>query len=717
MIKRFLIIITSVLFFIVIAILALLIFLYYKGPDFALKKATEIAHEEFNTEIKHRSAGFLGQNGFYVYELSIHHPNFKFEVDKLIVSGKIDRVKRKVEIKEILFENTLIELHQNQTEEDIPAKPDTSKTLAIESFLQNPPSEIQIDLIRFKNISAKITQTKSFKNGAKKTIELEFANADVEINPLIKPNYWQQKVMFSTQTKFTLLTTDQNKRLFASLNKLNVQLNLSTQKSKTQHWLYEVSPLEIQTEIKEVALSRPPIHLSLGSSSFTGKFEMAAHNPRLTDIDTLKIDHINWKTIGKINTIIAQGLPTFQYLPREGFNWQFDSQGTIIPAIANPARFNLPWSWDIFWKVNAGPFIFKDAKTSIQSQGHWTDTNGRFEVQSSPRKLFNIRGTGEAQKQQLQFDGIVEMQVPVDLAELILKRSASGEVKAPIHLVVAPGDKNTFELALDTVVEFKQFNFKSESYGFDGLSGQMPITQRLVWDRNKKGLAAFQFKEIFKQNPFERADYERLDPLLRTNDRIHANHLYWENQSFGPMRGIMDLEQNFLSFHGFTLDFVNGSASGEIFIDLLPNQQRVGFLGRLTQIDLRHLVPQKYLGTLNSNEALPFSARTGIVLMVENRTLDGRMDVTQVARPQLLTLLNVLDPLYEDEKLNKIRALMEVGYPTSVNMGFHEGALDLEIDLKALGLSTHQRLNGISIQTILDKVIKTQLKTIEQITQ
>jgi len=73
---------------------------------------------------------------------------------------------------------------------------------------------------------------------------------------------------------------------------------------------------------------------------------------------------------------------------------------------------------------------------------------------------------------------------------------------------------------------------------------------------------------------------------------------------------------------------------------------------------------------------------------------------------QLTTFINLVDPHYLDEKMNKVRSWLEVGYPTQINLGFHEGTMDMALDIMAFGINKHQNVNGISIQSFINKALE-----------
>jgi hypothetical protein len=375
----------------------------------------------------------------------------------------------------------------------------------------------------------------------------------------------------------------------------------------------------------------------------------------------------------------------------------------LKPALATLARFELPWTWETGLSLNAGPFKVKKESTNLRIKGHWVDTKGNFSVETFPKKLVMLAGRSEVQKKQLQFDGAIEANFPRHFLSQFIDQNIYGTLKVPLHLsVLSNSDPTQKEISLETILELKNVNFENKNMSALGINGQIPLSERIYYNPNHSGKPNWNFKEIVIPNPFERADYQRLDPLVRSNDALNIKSLIFSSHQFGPFHGVLEISQNLLSFHQFSLDLGSGSASGEFYMDLNPKNQRLGFLGRLSKLDLKELLPSKYLKNSRS-EKLPFSARAGVAFSLNSHILNGRMDITQLGSSQCSAFINIIDPTYENNKLNKARSLLEVGHPTALGMAFQEGFLDLTIDIESMGLKTQLNMPGLSIQSFIDQ--------------
>lgn len=702
----------SVLIFIV---LGSGVFLYYQGPHYGLEKAKVLAKSEFGIEIQYKQAGFIGKQGFYINELEIKKQKLNFSVQHFEVFGNINLTEKHVEIFEILLDHPSIrgEITSDETETPL-AETKSDEPSSLENLIINPPAQIKLHRIKFKSLLTQISLLKKTRKGILQKTDITMSEFDFDTDLDLIPGKFKQQIHLQTSKPLQIERTEGDSHQLVELAQLKVDLATTIKKSEIEGWVYEAIPIDLEAMLTRLEM-KSDFNLTGKESHIKLISEVRLRSSKLFNFEPLQIDKLQWDLDSYFRKIQGTGKPAFSFLYKSGAEIKIESKGHLFPAKAQPTRFDLPWTWDASFKVLAGPFHLEGVKTNFRASGQWNDNKGRFVVETKPTSLLKFQGATELQKQQLQLDGHLEANVPSSVAESLIHQNFEGTLKMPIHLLILPAGKPNFhDISFETVLEFANFNFNSPKVNIGGLNGQIPITEQIMFDSSAPILSGWSFKNLFTQNPFERVDYERLDPLVRSSDMIRIENIQWEGRSFGPMRGVMDLEQNLVSVHSFAMNFGEGSANGELFVDLHPKNQRVGFLGRLTQLDLGQILPKRYLSGAKVTDSLPFSARTGVVFSVKRKSLDGRMDVTQIGGPQLTVLINVLDPNYENEKMNKVRSLLQVGYPTAVNVGFHEGALDLAVDIEAMGLKTHQRLPGISIQSFIDRALREKMNPLTE---
>ncbi len=262
------------------------------------------------------------------------------------------------------------------------------------------------------------------------------------------------------------------------------------------------------------------------------------------------------------------------------------------------------------------------------------------------------------------------------------------------------GTSQVIEITLGGSVDMKDVGWKKEQLSIAGLSGRVPFNEKLVWDRSH-----LRFTHQLKQNPFERVDFERVRPLLQGTDSLRISQIQWEDRRFGPFIGFFSVRQNMLFAHQFDLNMGSGTVHGQMFLDANPSNLALGILSRLSDLDVREILPKKFLTRVPPGPTR-LAGRTGLVIDLNRLTVDGRMDITEIGGAQLVALVNVLDPLYEDDKLNKVRSLLQIGYPTGIELAFAEGYMNMDIALSALGFTKRQSVRGIPISTLLAKSTK-----------
>lgn len=327
-----------------------------------------------------------------------------------------------------------------------------------------------------------------------------------------------------------------------------------------------------------------------------------------------------------------------------------------------------------------------------------------FKVSSAhPALTLHAQGDGDLGSRNL----ILNLENKVSFREPVSPlrgQSVRGEVSVPLRVAIVRGR----EISLDGGFHLEQFSWNRDSVKLSGISGRLPFSERLQWDGK-----SLRFSHLISPNPFERVDFERVRPLLQGSQSLLIRKIQWEDKSYGPLIGFFSIKQNMVSLHQFDLDLISGRAFGQMYFNAHPSSLEIGSLTRITNLDLHETLPKKFQARVPADDK-KLSARSGFVLGLKRSSLDGRMDVTEVGGSQLIALLSVLDPTYEDEKLNKVRGLLQKGYPTELSLNFQDGYLDLDIALNILGLSNRQRLRHIPISSLVQKATESVVQTAEK---
>lgn len=320
----------------------------------------------------------------------------------------------------------------------------------------------------------------------------------------------------------------------------------------------------------------------------------------------------------------------------------------------------------------------------------------------APMVQFMGEVSGKMKTRDFQTVGTLSVNLPKDFPPLA-GQTIRGRLDFPWTLSFLKGRDLTLEGSMDLA----DFEWGKKNLTLQGITGRFPVQERLKWDG--KNLS---FATLINQNAFERVDYERLRPLINDTDQISIDRIVYEDKTFGPFNGIFSVKQNMFFGHQFNLNLGSGRMYGEFFFNTYPTTLQFGLLSRLTSLKLEEVLPSRILTSAPKTDK-QISARTALVININRGLMDGRIDVTEIDGKQLITLINLMDPEFKNEKMNKSRKALGIAYPTFVEMAFHGGSMDLGIQL-AGALNTRLDQRGIPISSyVIDATSELAKKTEE----
>lgn len=167
-----------------------------------------------------------------------------------------------------------------------------------------------------------------------------------------------------------------------------------------------------------------------------------------------------------------------------------------------------------------------------------------------PKSLirFSADATGNLRQENIQAQGSAQMVIPKNFP-VVSGHHFNGTIEVPWTIAVS---KREFKLEADFKIE--ELNWRYQDLGgFSGMQGTVPVSEKFFWDGKK-----FQFSGLLSENPFERADFSRIQPLLLESSMFKIEKIQWENKSYGPFLGFFTLKQNRLYSHQFNLNMDRG---------------------------------------------------------------------------------------------------------------------------------------------------------------
>lgn len=307
-------------------------------------------------------------------------------------------------------------------------------------------------------------------------------------------------------------------------------------------------------------------------------------------------------------------------------------------------------------------------------------------------KWFKQELTGEVQlanldKPSLQLNGTTQLSPTRQLIPN-LDLTTSGSLTAPWQLIVNEGE----QLSLQAELAFNDFSLALEGINLEGLQGALAINEELKLSSNNK----LSFFYLLTPEAFERVDFNQIEPYLAGNKGFSFEKLQLGDLSVGPLQARFKVNQNLIELPQFSLQLLAGDLAGRFYLDITPNAWRLGLLSRISQLDLRLLLPKRA-----TSDYAPISARTALEFDFNRRLLAGRMDITDITRSQLLQLLELVDPEYQDPQINNVRSALRLAHPEWISAVMQDGLMDLTFGLSLF--SEPLRAHGLPLSPIIER--------------
>jgi len=265
--------------------------------------------------------------------------------------------------------------------------------------------------------------------------------------------------------------------------------------------------------------------------------------------------------------------------------------------------------------------------------------------------------------------------------------SSRGQLRLPWQLNRIGGQ----QISLSTEAHFSDWHLDLPPLRIEGLSGHITLDQDLELTPDN----TLRFSYLLTPETFQRVDFNRVAPFLGGRDAFTMQQMTIGPHHLGPLRATVPIAQNLLRIQDFRLALLGGDMAGQFYLDITPGAWRLGLLSRIRQLDVRPLLPEH----LQRSEATPVNARTAVELDLNRRLLEGRIDITEINRAQLLQLLDLLDPDQRDAQLGRARSALRLAHPRWLTAEMQYGLLDLSLGLSIFDEPIHVR--GLPLSPII----------------
>lgn len=270
----------------------------------------------------------------------------------------------------------------------------------------------------------------------------------------------------------------------------------------------------------------------------------------------------------------------------------------------------------------------------------------------------------------------------------LLDLTTSGSLNLPWQVIVNNGE----QLSLQAQLAFNDFSLAQKDLSLEGLQGIIAINEELRLNPDNQ----LSFLYLLTSEAFQRVDFNQIEPYLADNTGFTLTQLKLGDLEIGPLQATFNVKQNLIELPQFGLKLLAGDLAGQFYLDLTPKAWRLGLLSRITQLDLRQLLPKKV-----TSDYAPISARTALEFDFNQRLLAGRMDITDITRSQLLQLLELVDPEYQDPQINTVRSALRLAHPQWISAVMQNGLMDLTFSLSLF--NEPLRAHGLPLSPIIER--------------
>lgn len=319
------------------------------------------------------------------------------------------------------------------------------------------------------------------------------------------------------------------------------------------------------------------------------------------------------------------------------------------------------------------PYL-KSLKARIAAK---VDLNGTAEVESVDLSTGNdlvflkAQGGSDLNIENSRFSGELDIKLPPAFRYGIRsedKVEFGGRIRADWQAT----QKSLKSLRLRGTLNLDDFTARHSLGAIEKVKGTVPFEQML----ETPDLKSLRWSYLISDNPFKRVDTSKFTPLTADDSLFTVERISVLDRGFGPLRARVSLKQNMLNVDKLDADLFEGVLAGQAYVDIQPSNFTTGVQGRITKLNTSLLSKSK-----KPPPPAPLSARLSLMLDLSRSLIEGRADVTEIGKNQLLAFIDVLDPNGADALLNKARLGLGVGYPRYVGLMMQSGFLDMNVAL------------------------------------
>jgi hypothetical protein len=221
----------------------------------------------------------------------------------------------------------------------------------------------------------------------------------------------------------------------------------------------------------------------------------------------------------------------------------------------------------------------------------------------------------------------------------------------------------------------------------EAVQGELPFAMDFVSDA--KGVHPLRTAHV---NPYALLRFQDQHPMLKSQSFLTVQKLTTPQVTLGPLAANVQLVEGVLYLSQLELGLSGGQVTGEMAVDMNEKDPRVRANVRATGV--------------KSQGGDVFSGNAALAISLRDHSIDGRAEVLQISRRQLLTLLDLSDPHHVSASTNRLRSVLTFGYPERVHILFNHGFATAKVTFGgAAGLVKLDELRGIPVESLMDRYL------------
>lgn len=221
----------------------------------------------------------------------------------------------------------------------------------------------------------------------------------------------------------------------------------------------------------------------------------------------------------------------------------------------------------------------------------------------------------------------------------------------------------------------------------EGIHGDLPFAVDFL--RDEKGTHPVRTAQI---NPYALLRFQDQHPLLKAQSFLTMRKLTTPQLTAAPFAANVQVVQSALYLSQLEMGVSGGVVTGELMVDMNEKDSRVRANVRAT-------------GLRSEGDEI-FTGNAALAISLRDHSIDGRAEVLEISKRQLLVLLDLNDPHRTSASTNRIRQVMAFGYPERVHILFNHGFASAKVTFGGVAsLVQLDELQGIPVEALLDRYV------------